>query len=902
MADDNWLNDLLDEVATDEIIDEGLMYEHLRKLDSNFPEIAEAFVSRNGIGICKYILEHYENERILRYTIRIVSKISSESEKFYRYMIKGGMITDLVRVMEKSESRKVKIAAARVLAFLVNDATIYKEFINAGAISALVSQLQISGELLLQETTKALSHLSKIEQVAVKLVDQGILLQLIDILVHSDITNLKIKENGTQLISRLLKFPDNLPNIQKDLRSLVSALVEQLKNQADHKIRKMTIRVLSKLAHFYPELPHILYKQKAEMKKMNLKNCHIMYIKISPSIDIDYDASSTSEESSIIEKIEKTKKKKKKAHKKGKGNKGKNFPVNLLNDKLDYLGIVNKIVLYELEETDLQLIEEQEFLSLFPLIVAYVRDMSKTLNEYPESLMASVFKKRWKGIVTVVTERIHSNQKLGYLACWLEERKLGLEAHYKKKYAPDPESMYNVKGFYKSQQFSKAKEFFCSLGEQITSLSKGDVINYIDVLNPLNRDNTIVSAEVLTIFSSKAKPILLSVQEDKGDETSMIFKKGGDTRKDMLIQVVFKIFNSLWEKSPFNKEDRPYIYRYEIVPLAGKYSCVEFIPGCDSASTYRWKKLQFMRRNDFNKFLTTAAGSYIASWIMGIRDRHQDNMLIRDDIVFFNIDFEHIFNQKTKFNDAPRFAIHSEMRSQLVKLGEWERFKTICAEGFTVIQNHSSMIIHICSLLFDPVYKDVNSSVRSFLTESLMVGRSPRASAESIKVLCEKGASSLFKTIKFMAHDLAIQQRASARNTAKSSDELVENSKSKRLVTNISEFLAEDNEKLSQLIEQSRHTEKRHSEKRSKRRSRRKKHKHHRENSFSVRITVSDEETEDIPMGGTFPISRRSLSPREVEEQQSHDVLTPLPEIVIQKQSRMRRDTVTRQMTLENPE
>eukprot|EP01129_Flabellula_baltica_P006046 TRINITY_DN2231_c0_g1_i1.p1 TRINITY_DN2231_c0_g1~~TRINITY_DN2231_c0_g1_i1.p1 ORF type:complete len:193 (-),score=46.75 TRINITY_DN2231_c0_g1_i1:20-598(-) len=142
-----------------------------------------------------------------------------------------------------------------------------------------------------------------------------------------------------------------------------------------------------------------------------------------------------------------------------------------------------------------------------------------------------------------------------------------------------------------------------------------------------------------------------------------------------------------------------------------------------------------------------------------------------------------------------------------------------------------------------------------------------------------------------MAHDLAIQQRASARNTAKSSDELVENSKSKRLVTNISEFLAEDNEKLSQLIEQSRHTEKRHSEKRSKRRSRRKKHKHHRENSFSVRITVSDEETEDIPMGGTFPISRRSLSPREVEEQQSHDVLTPLPEIVIQKQSRMRRDT-----------
>ena len=43
-------------------------------------------------------------------------------------------------------------------------------------------------------------------------------------------------------------------------------------------------------------------------------------------------------------------------------------------------------------------------------------------------------------------------------------------------------------------------------------------------------------------------------------------------------------------------------------------------------------------------------------------------MLIKDDKYFFNIDFEHIFNQKTKFNDAPRFAIHSNMKLRLAKL------------------------------------------------------------------------------------------------------------------------------------------------------------------------------------------------------------------------------------------
>ena len=39
------------------------------------------------------------------------------------------------------------------------------------------------------------------------------------------------------------------------------------------------------------------------------------------------------------------------------------------------------------------------------------------------------------------------------------------------------------------------------------------------------------------------------------------------------------------------------------------------------------KKLQFMDNSDLNKLLTSAAGAYIASWVMGIRDRHQVNFL-----------------------------------------------------------------------------------------------------------------------------------------------------------------------------------------------------------------------------------------------------------------------------------
>ena len=115
--------------------------------------------------------------------------------------------------------------------------------------------------------------------------------------------------------------------------------------------------------------------------------------------------------------------------------------------------------------------------------------------------------------------------EIGYLCCWLEEKRLGLESHYKKKAIPE-KNQYNIKPFYKSRQFDEAKNFFHHLGKKIGDVSTGDIISDINILNPLNRDSLIQSIEVEKIFSSKAKPILISVLENSGDFTSLIFKKG----------------------------------------------------------------------------------------------------------------------------------------------------------------------------------------------------------------------------------------------------------------------------------------------------------------------------------------------------------------------------------------
>ena len=44
--------------------------------------------------------------------------------------------------------------------------------------------------------------------------------------------------------------------------------------------------------------------------------------------------------------------------------------------------------------------------------------------------------------------------------------------------------------------------------------------------------------------------------------------------------------------------------------------------------------------------ITSAAASYIAAFVCGVRDRHHDNILICNDGKLFNIDFAYILGEK----------------------------------------------------------------------------------------------------------------------------------------------------------------------------------------------------------------------------------------------------------------
>jgi len=193
-----------------------------------------------------------------------------------------------------------------------------------------------------------------------------------------------------------------------------------------------------------------------------------------------------------------------------------------------------------------------------------------------------------------------------------------------------------------------------------------DLENIVDPLGLL--PGNITSVRLEKTYTSAAKPMLLTLTSQTFETSRIIFKRGDNLRQDYAVQVMFYIFNRLWQLSPM--KNKPFIHQYKILTTSNRTGFLEYVSGCTSAGDISWKAV--LNPVDKLKLFTSMAGSYLACWVLGIRDRHQDNMMIKDNTIFFHIDFGFIFNDAPGF-DAPIFSIPGGFRKHLTN-DEWAFF------------------------------------------------------------------------------------------------------------------------------------------------------------------------------------------------------------------------------------
>ncbi|CAE7791595.1 pikE [Symbiodinium microadriaticum] len=116
-----------------------------------------------------------------------------------------------------------------------------------------------------------------------------------------------------------------------------------------------------------------------------------------------------------------------------------------------------------------------------------------------------------------------------------------------------------------------------------------------------------------------------------------------------------------------------------------------------------------MKAEAMDMFVRSCASSCVVTYILGIGDRHLDNVMIRTNGQLFHIDFGFIFGRDPKPLPPP-FRFTRQMADAMG--GEdsehYKRFKAYCCQAYNWLRKSANLILNLLSLMVDAGIPDLS--------------------------------------------------------------------------------------------------------------------------------------------------------------------------------------------------
>ncbi len=223
---------------------------------------------------------------------------------------------------------------------------------------------------------------------------------------------------------------------------------------------------------------------------------------------------------------------------------------------------------------------------------------------------------------------------------------------------------------------------------------------------------SVVLHEVLvdkaSFFVSAMLPLRLSFAASAG-ECTVIYKSGDDLRQDQLVLQIFSLMDRLLKKENLDLKLTP----YRVLATDTSNGLVEFAHGATlqkiertygSIKTYL-EKVQSdghggVRPEVLDAFIKSCAGYCVFTYILGVGDRHSENLMLSEQGHLFHIDFGFILGNDPK-PFAPPFKLSPDMVEAMGgnKSANYEKFKTYCCEAYNILRKSANLIINLFSLM-----------------------------------------------------------------------------------------------------------------------------------------------------------------------------------------------------------
>ncbi|KAM4587449.1 phosphatidylinositol 4-phosphate 3-kinase C2 domain-containing subunit beta [Odontesthes bonariensis] len=298
-----------------------------------------------------------------------------------------------------------------------------------------------------------------------------------------------------------------------------------------------------------------------------------------------------------------------------------------------------------------------------------------------------------------------------------------------------------------------------------------------------------INIQSCSFFNSNAVPLKLSFHnlDPLGENINVIFKSGDDLRQDMLTLQMIRIMNKIWIQEGLDM--RMVIFKcfstgrgrgmVEMIPHADTLRKIQVEHGVTGSFKDRtladWLQKHNPSDEQYDKavenFIYSCAGCCVATYILGICDRHNDNIMLKTSGHMFHIDFGKFLGHAQMFGNIKRdrapFVFTSDM-AYVINGGDkpssrFHDFVDLCCEAYNLIRKHTHLFLNLLGLMLScgiPELSDLDDL--KYVYDALRPHESEADATMYFTRLIESSLGSVATKLNFFIHNLAQMKFASS--------------------------------------------------------------------------------------------------------------------------------------------
>jgi len=156
-----------------------------------------------------------------------------------------------------------------------------------------------------------------------------------------------------------------------------------------------------------------------------------------------------------------------------------------------------------------------------------------------------------------------------------------------------------------------------------------------------------------------------------------------------------------------------------------------------------------------DRFLRSCAGYCVITYILGIGDRHLDNLLLTSNGELFHIDFGYILGRDPK-PFPPPMKVSPEMVEGMGGINSihFTQFKSYCCTAYNILRKSSSLILNLMALMIDANVDNINQGEKSILKvqEKFKLDLNDGQANEILQQLITDSVRALFPQVSEVLH------------------------------------------------------------------------------------------------------------------------------------------------------